>query len=335
MKKRMTLIMLLVVMGALSAFAQGTIEQSKNQTGLSGSVVVYCPSPNTLANKIASGFETKTGVKVEMFQGTTGKINARLEAEKANPVADVVILASWPDGMKLVDQALSYDAKDVAKMQKNWVDPEHKLYGYSASAIGVIYNTTIYPTLSADWKDFGKAQYKDAICMPDPLSSGSCKDFITGLVNVYGDEGWQTLSSWKANGLMIPGANSAALEAVMTGSKGILLAAVDYNGYAAIAKGEPLGLYYPEGGTVINPRPAFIMKTSKNLDNAKAFMDYLLSDEAQQMICDAYLLPGRTDIKATNRANVSDIKTVDYDWDWMLANSSSVLDQYSKIMEAK
>ncbi|MFR6329196.1 MAG: extracellular solute-binding protein [Eisenbergiella sp.] len=36
------------------------------------------------------------------------------------------------------------------------------------------------------------------------------------------------------------------------------------------------------------PRPAMILKTSQNTDNAKAFMDFLLSDEGQQLVCDAY-----------------------------------------------
>ena len=38
---------------------------------------------------------------MEQFQGTTGEILARLETEEANPVADVVILASWSDGLSM------------------------------------------------------------------------------------------------------------------------------------------------------------------------------------------------------------------------------------------
>ena len=61
---------------------------------LSGKVTVYMPSPAGLADKLAALFTEKTGVEVEQFQGTTGEILARLEAEQVNPVADVVILAS-------------------------------------------------------------------------------------------------------------------------------------------------------------------------------------------------------------------------------------------------
>lgn len=93
--------------------------------------------------------------------------------------------------------------------------------------------------------------------------------------------------------IAISGANKAALEAVTTGEKGILIAGVDYNAYSSMNKGEPLNIYYPEIGTVVNPRPAMILKTAPNMDNAKAFVDFLFSDEAQKMVADAYLLPGR------------------------------------------
>lgn len=54
-----------------------------------------------------------------------------------------------------------------------------------------------------------------------------------------------------------------------------------------------LNIYYPESGTVVNLRPAMILKTAPNMDNAKAFVYFLFSDEAQKMVADAYLLPGR------------------------------------------
>lgn len=83
------------------------------------------------------------------------------------------------------------------------------------------------------------------------------------------------------NGLAVAGANKAALESVLTGAKAILVAGVDYNAYSQIKKGEPIGIYYPASGTVVNPRPAMILKTTKNEAAARAFIDYLLSDDAQ------------------------------------------------------
>ena len=292
-------------------------EESSSETSAAGSgkVTVYMPSPAGLADKLAAAFTEQTGIEVEQFKGTTGEILARLETEAANPVADVVILASWSDGlsMKADDQIISYTPANADKIQDGWIDEDSMLFGYSASAVGVIYNTTIYPELNADWADLADSQYADDIAIPDPEKSGACKDFLAGLVTGL-DNGQDIIQSWADNGLTVPGANAAALEAVTTGEKGILIAGVDYNAYSSINDGEPINIYYPASGTVINPRPAMIMKTAPDMDNAKAFVDFLFSDEAQQLVADAYLLPGRTDIQCTNRTNVSDIPQLPTDW---------------------
>ncbi|MGN0655268.1 MAG: ABC transporter substrate-binding protein [Ruminiclostridium sp.] len=294
---------------------------AENSPSLSGKVTVYMPSPSGLADKLAAGFQEKTGVSVETFQGTTGEILARLEAEEANPVADVVILASWSDGlsMKADGKIMSYVPEYADEIVEGWIDSDNMLFGYSASAVGVIYNTTIIPSLSADWSELADEQYKDLLAIPDPEKSGSCKDFVAGFINKYG---WEAFEGMAANGMIVPGANKAALEAVTTGEVGVLVAGVDYNAYSSIASGEPLEIYYPAGGTVVNPRPAMIMNTAPNIENAKAFIDYLFSDEAQQLVTEAYLLPGRTTVKCSGRTNLEDIPQIECDWDKMMEIAS-------------
>ncbi|MGN0683598.1 MAG: ABC transporter substrate-binding protein [Oscillospiraceae bacterium] len=305
---------------------------SDENISLSGKVTVYMPSPAGLADKLAAGFQAKTGVQVEVFQGTTGEILARLEAEEANPVADVVILASWSDGLSMKNDGkiMSYTPANADKIVNGWIDKDNTLFGYSASAVGVIYNTTIIPEMSADWSELADEKYKDTLAIPDPEKSGSCKDFLAGFVNKYG---WNALEGMAANGMTVPGANKAALEAVTTGEVGALVAGVDYNAYSSIAKGEPLGIYYPAGGTVVNPRPAMIMKTAPNVENAKAFVDYLFSDEAQELVAQAYLLPGRSDVKCEGRTNLEDIPQIECDWDKMIEIASDSAAKLNKICQ--
>lgn len=307
-------------------------ETAKENTALSGKVTVYMPSPAGLADKLAAAFTEKTGVEVEQFQGTTGEILARLETEQANPVADVVILASWSDGLSMKEggQIMSYIPQNVDKA--NWIDEDSMLFGTSASAVGVIYNTTIYPELSADWADLASADYTDDIAIPDPEKSGACKDFLAGFVTGV-DNGEEIMQSWADNGLTVPGANAAALEAVTTGEKGILIAGVDYNAYSSMAKGEPISIYYPSTGTVVNPRPAMIMNTAPNVDNAKAFIDFLYSEEAQQMVADAYLLPGRNDVQCQDRTNLEEIPQLPTDWNVMIPVASDTAAKLNEICQ--
>lgn len=308
---------------ALSLTACGTKtepQKAASTAPATGKVTVYMPSPAGLSNKIAKGFEKKTGIKVEQFQGTTGEILARLEAEKSNPVADVVILASWSDGlsMKQKGELASYTPQNADKMVKDFKDNDNELFGYSASAVGVIYNKNVIPELSADWKELSDPKYEGKLAIPDPEKSGACKDFLAGYISAYG---WDALEGMAKNGMKVPGANKAALEAVTTGEVGILVAGVDYNAYSAIKKGEPLAIYYPKSGTIVNPRPAMIMKSAPDKENAQKFMDYLLSDEVQKMVADAYLIPGRSDVKAKN-IDLKDIPQIKPDWEKMMSIAS-------------
>ena len=299
------------------------------QAPASGKVTVYMPSPAGLSNKIAKGFEAKTGIKVEQFQGTTGEILARLETEKANPAADVVILASWSDGlsMKQKGELASYKPQNSEKLTKAFLDNDNQLVGYSASAVGVIYNTKVIPELSADWAELADPKYQGQLAIPDPEKSGAAKDFLAGYVNQYG---WDALEGMAKNGMKVPGANKAALEAVTTGEVGILVAGVDYNAYTAMKKGEPLKIYYPKSGTIVNPRPAMIMKSAPDKENAQKFMDYLLSDEVQKMVADAYLIPGRTDVEAKGTP-LSKIPQITPEWDKMMKIASDTAKKLNEL----
>ncbi|CAM4397890.1 ABC transporter substrate-binding protein [Paenibacillus tarimensis] len=303
----------------------------------SGKVVVYTAGPAGLADKILEGFQAKTGLTVEQFQGTTGKVLARLEAEKSNPVADIVVLASWPSGMSMKQEGWTQaytEAVHADRLYDGWVDEDRHLFGYSASALGITYNTKLVDNPPSDWSDLTDAQWTGAVNIPDPSLSGSALDFVSGYLNQYGESGWSLFDALKQNGVTMAGANQEALDPVVTGAKSVVMAGVDYMAYSAKAKGEPVDIVYPASGTVINPRPAMILKDAPNLDNAKLFIDYLLSDEAQALVANAYLLPGRTDVPAKeDRTQVEEIKLLQYDWNWMSENGDDITTQFMNVFK--
>lgn len=71
---------------ATSLFAAGTALAD---------VTVYTAGPAGLIEQLAAGFTAETSIVIEFYQATTGNIMARIEAEAANPVVDVLISASW------------------------------------------------------------------------------------------------------------------------------------------------------------------------------------------------------------------------------------------------
>lgn len=294
-------------------------------------LTVYSAGPDGLAANIQQAFEEKTGIKVEMFQGTTGKILSRLEAEKNNPVADVVVLASVAsmDGLKETSQLQSYqDAKQAEKINSDWSDAEGYYYGYSASALGIAYNTKNTQEVPTDWSDLAKEQWQNKINIPDPSLSGSAVDFLYGYA-LAEKNAWKTMELWKNNGLQVNGANKEALDAVITGDKNATIAGVDYMAYKAKADGEPVEIMYPKSGTVVSPRAVGILKDAKHIEAAKEYVDFLLSDEGQKLVTDAYLLPGNKEIPVKNRSALDEIPQLTVTWKGAEADQLEILTKFN------
>lgn len=297
------------------------------------SVTVYTAGPQGLAEALSKGFTAKNNAKVNLFQGTTGQVMARLAAEAANPQCDVLISASWDTAvdLKAKGDLLAYSSPNAKTVPDSLKDAAYVAQG--AAALAIVWNSKTGKPKPADWADLAKPDYKDAVTMPDPAASGSAYGLVSGLV-ANKDLGWKFFETLKANGTIVAGANAAALNPVMQGAKSAVFGAVDYISIDAKQKGEAIEVIYPKTGTVLEARPMMILKTSKNVDNAKKFIDYVLSEEGQKLVADVYLLPARTDI-AAKRPGWKDIKLLPADTGATAQKRTETLAQFKTVMGVK
>ncbi|MFP8575209.1 ABC transporter substrate-binding protein [Klebsiella pasteurii] len=261
-------------------------------------LTVYTAGPGSLAKSLASGYEQKTGVKVNIFQATTGKVMARLEAEQANPQADVLISASRDTAEDLHHRGwlLPYQSVNADKVPANLKSTDYVAQGISA--LGIVWNTKSGTPEPKEWRDLTEAAFKGKVTTPDPALSGASLDLLIGLQNGMGDKAWVLFDDLKKNGMVVSGPNAQAVTPVMQGAKAAVFGAVDYVSYGNIDQGEALKVIFPASGTVIAPRPMMILKTSQHAEDAKAFVDYVLSPEGQALVADAWLMPARSDVPA-------------------------------------
>ena len=261
-------------------------------------LTVYTAGPGSLAKSLASGFEQQTGVKVTVFQATTGKVMARLEAEQANPQADVLISASWDTAEDLHQRGwlLPFASANADQVPANLKSADYIAQG--VSALGIVWNSKSGTPEPKEWRDLTQPAFKDKVTTPDPALSGASLDLLIGLQNSMGGQAWQLFDELKKNGMVVSGPNAQAVTPVMQGAKAAVFGAVDYVSYGNIQQGESLKVIFPASGTVIAPRPMMILKTSQHADDAKAFIDYVLSPEGQAKVADAWLMPARRDVAA-------------------------------------
>ncbi|MFK4826258.1 ABC transporter substrate-binding protein [Paenochrobactrum sp. BZR 588] len=302
-----------------------------SSTAAFADITVYSAGPGSLIEKLAAGFNEKTGTKVQVFQATTGKVMARIEAEAANPVVDVLISASW-------DTATDFAKRNwlVAYTSPNAVNVPDFLKNEFAvaqgvSALGIAWNPNSRTPKPSEWADLAKPEYKDLVNLPDPAQSGATFELVAAL---QAQSGWDLFKKLKANGANVAGANAEALNPVLQGAKAAVFGAVDYISLSSKAKGEAIDVIFPPSGTVIAPRPAMILNWSKNQDEAKAFIDYMLSDEGQKMVANTYLMPSRTDIPA-NRPLINDLKILTVDAEAVYGKRDETLKEFNAIFANK
>lgn len=293
-------------------------------------VTVYSAGPKTLIDKLAAGFTAESGIKVNIFQATTGKVMARIEAEAANPVVDVLISASWNTATDYAGRGwlLPYASANAEKVPAFLKTDTAVAEG--VSALGIAWNTKSGTPKPAEWADLAKPEYKGLVNLPDPAQSGSAFELDAALA---GGDDYQLFKALKANDAMIAGANAAALNPVLQGAKAAVFGAVDYITFAAKKKGESVDVIFPASGTVVAPRPAMIFNWSKNQDEAKKFIDYMLSDEGQKLVAATFLMPARTDVPAA-RPLISELKLLDYDAAVLNGKRKEILGEIDKIFGA-
>jgi len=244
---------------------------------------------------MATAFQQKTGIKVNLVDDSTGNIVAKIEAEKSNPHWDI----AWFDGASTM-QALDNEGilltgwtpADVANYDSlgSSLIPADKAY-YPASvtaaaAIGVNTKLVAPADYPKDWSDLLSPRFKDAVGMNDPSISGPTYPYVAGILQIMGmQKGEQFFSQLKANGMKVFPTNGNTLKALLAGQ----VKAVTIQDSALVeakVKGDPIQIIYPKGGVVTLPGVIAIDKNAPDMDAARKFVEFVLSVEGQKVMID-------------------------------------------------
>src|SRR6195256_4455862 len=130
--------------------------------------------------------------------------------------------------------------------------------------------------------------------MPNPLYSGAAA-IMVGTMTSRSDLGWGYFEKLKAAETVAVRGNGAVLSAVANGEKsyGIL---VDFMAFNAKAKGSPIDFVFPAEGSPAVTEPVAILKATQNAAAARAFVDFILSDEGQKLAVSMGYIPARASV---------------------------------------
>lgn len=260
-------------------------------------LVVYSAGPRSVIEDIVADYEQKNGQSVRLFVATTGQLMAKLEAERFRPQADVVIFASPVAAEALHQQRrlmpLAPDQIYSDYFHNDWHHREAFYVATSAAYVGVGLSNTVIEALNASalaWNDLFALADKQRIAMPSPSRSGTAGDFVVDYVLRFSD-GFGTIQQARRSGMEFPTANSQALSGLMVGTYDMVLGAVDYLVFAQQARGSDMKMFYPPEGVTLITRPAAILASTEQPEQAQQFVAHLLTSDSQERLASAHLLP--------------------------------------------
>lgn len=294
-----------------------TAPKQEASTTVSGKLAFYTSQPEEDVTKLVAAFNKKyPEVKVESFRSGTEEVTAKIQAEnQAGKVqADVLLLADSVtfEGLKKQNLLSSYKSPELSKIPKDLVDPDGMYAGTKVMATVLAINTQKVKTPPTSWKALASTESKDAGIMPSPLYSGAAA-YNLGVLTRTDGFGWDYFKGLKANNISVIKGNGAVLNAVASGEKSYSMV-VDYLVAREKAKGSPVDLIYPTEGVPVITEPIAIMKNTANEKAAKAFVDFVLSEDGQKVASDIGYTPIREGVPAPKGLkSISEFKVISSD----------------------
>lgn len=342
MKKKLRNIALLAGVSLFTLAAcsndEETEESSGGKSASSDSLVVYSPNSEGLINATIPAFEEEYGIKVDLIQAGTGELFTKLESEKDSPVADIIFgggYAQYSLSEDLFEEYVSPEDENVIEEYQNWTG----LYTpYTLDGSVLVVNPEIVGDIEIEsYEDLLNPELKGKIASGDPANSSSAFAQLTNILAVKGgyesDEAWDFVKELYTN---IDGKISQSSSNVYkTVADGEMAAGLSYEDPIAklINDGANVEIVYPEEGVVFLPASAAIIKGAKNRENAEKFIDFIISQDIQNVLSTTTTnRPVREDVETSeSMAEFSDIKTVQEDMDYVSENREKIIERYSDI----
>jgi iron(III) transport system substrate-binding protein len=263
--------------------------------GLEDKLVVVTSFSKDLTTPLTQAFEKKhPGTKVDVQNRNSAAAIAFIREARSNPPD--IFWASAPDAFEVLKknsllQKYAPKAQGLADKVGAYPinDPAGFYTGFAASGYGIMYNTRYLRANNLpapkDWDDLKRPVYFGHVGISAPSRSGTTHLTVETILQGEGwQKGWATLLEIGGNLAQVSDRSFGVPDAVNSGQYGIGIV-IDFFGLSAKASGFPVEFVYPSVTTIV-PANVGIIANARNQKAAEAFVEFLLSDEGQQILLD-------------------------------------------------
>ena len=233
------------------------------------------------ASAVIPAFEQATGIKVNLVSaGAAIEVINKVRLEGERTQCDVILGITDDIADKAYDLLESYNSPYIDTIDPKLVfDPQNRLIPYDYGSFAFVYDTQAGIELPTCLMDLTKEEYKDKVILIDPRTSSAGTGLLMWTYNALGDnwiQWWKTMSKnalttasgWSSGyGLFTEG--EAPLVISYTTSPVYHVMWEDTTRYQAL-------LFSDGHETTIEA--AGIVKGTKHREEARAFIDFLLTE---------------------------------------------------------
>ena len=312
-------------------------------------LILYSPNSDPL-QEVAYEFGRQNNVEVQILGLGTGDCLARIEAEAGNPQADVmyggVNYANGINYAKYFEPYVAENDKNLPEAYRNQggVVTRYCLDGSAALLINeeVFAKLGLNPDDFKGYSDLMNPVLKGHIAMGDPSKSSSAWAELTNMLLVMGDKpydekAWQWVKKFAAqlDGTIIS-SSSQIYKGTLNGEYAVGVSYEDPCVSLLVDGAKGIRLVYPSEGAVWLPAGAAIIKGAKNMETAKEFMDWLVSDAGQKEIAKTTARTVNPQIPNTapEMQSMSEINVVYEDLEYCGKNKNAWQSRWTEIFQS-
>ena len=255
-------------------------------------LVVYTSRKEHLVKGIFEQYTRKTGVSIKYKTGKAAALIQILKAEASHSPADIFMTVDagnlwYATHEKLLapvsSPILQAHIPDFLKDKKN------RWFGFSIRARTIAYNfKQVKETELSTYEDLADPKWKKRLCLRTSKKVYN-QSLVAMLIYHLGHQKTkEVVKGWVENTVEIFSNDTAVLKAIASGQCDVGIVNSYYYGHLMKKESElPLKLFWPNQksyGVHINISGAGIVKSSKNKEQARKFLEWLSGKEAQQSL---------------------------------------------------
>ena len=291
-------------------------------------LTLYCSPQIEWCQLMVEEFQKKTGIEVAMTRKSSGETFAQIMAEAQNPRGDVWWGGTGDPHLQAAEEGLTEEyqspmlseLRDWAKSQAEASD--HKTVGIYAGALGIGYNKEVLEEKGLPapecWADLTDEAYRGEVQMANPNSSGTAYTTLATLVQLFGEEeAFELMKAMHKNVNQYTKSGSAPIKAAARGETTIGITFM-HDMVTQKVEGFPIEIVSPCEGTGYEIGSMSIIKGARNPEAARAWYDWALTAEAQELAeqAQAYQVPSNAEATAPPQApDLEQIDLIDYDFE--------------------